>query len=38
MYTRDEIFAKTMKNSTSFDNCFYINVRELDVNFKKNDA
>ena len=35
MYTRHEIFAKTMKIQLAFDNCFDINVRELDVNLKK---
>ena len=37
MYTRHEIFTKTMKIQLAFDNCFDINVRELDVNLKKND-
>ena len=35
MYTRHEIFTKTMKIQLAFDNCFDINVRELDVNLKK---
>ena len=35
MYTRHEIFTKTMKIQRAFDNCFDINVRELDVNLKK---
>ena len=35
MYTRHEIFAKTMKIQLAFDNCFDINVTEFDVNLKK---
>ena len=39
MYTRHKIFLpKQWRFQLSFDTCFDINVRELDVNKKKIDA